>query len=98
MSYEIRFRKRAAKEYIEAISWYKNRSFQAASDFVSVIQETLDEVEKGPGRFRNSYKHFHEIKTKKFPFSIVYFIDEPKQIIIITSLFHQKRNPKRKFT
>ncbi len=66
-------------------------------NFVLIIQQTLDEIQKQPEQFRKSYKHFHEIKARNYPFSIIYFIDESKQVIIITTLFHQKRNPDKKF-
>ena len=97
MSYSITFRKRAATEYIEAVAWYKERSVQAAENFVVIIQDTLTQIQNQPDYFRNSFKNFHEAKTKKYPFSIVYFIDEKKKRIVITSLFHNKRNSKRKF-
>ena len=97
MAYKITFRKRAAREYIEAIAWYKERSLQAAENFVRFLQQKLSEIEKQPDYFRKSYKHFHETKISKYPYSIVYFIDEEKQIVVVTAIFHQKRNPKKKF-
>lgn len=97
MAYTISFRKRAAKEYLNTLSWYKERSLQAADNFVLAVSETLNKIEDSPDRFRKTYKNYHEAKIKKYPFSIVYFIDEKKQIIIVTTLFHQKRNPERKF-
>ncbi len=97
MPYTIRFRKRATKEYLGAIAWYKERSLQAAEKFVSIVPLTLNEIERRPEYFRKKYKHFHETKTKRYPFAIVYFIDEAKQFIVITTLFHQKRNPEKKF-
>jgi plasmid stabilization system protein ParE len=97
MSYNISFRKRATKEYPESIAWYKDRSLQAAEIFVVSIQQTLNKIEKQPSQFRKSYKNFYEAKTKRYPFSIVYFIDDMKNLIVITSIFHQKRNPEKKF-
>ncbi|HEX3023656.1 MAG TPA: type II toxin-antitoxin system RelE/ParE family toxin [Chitinophagaceae bacterium] len=97
MAYQISFRKRAAAEYLESVVWYKERSQEAAKDFIKAINNKIDEIENKPDFFRKTYKQFHEAKTLKFPFSIVYFIDEKKKLIVITSIFHQKRNPKIKF-
>ena len=97
MLYSITFRKRATKEYLESVSWYKSRSFTAAENFVSSIQQVLNKIETQPLQFRKSYKDFYEAKTKRYPFSIIYFIDESKKRIVITSIFHQKRNPEKKF-
>lgn len=97
MVYTTSFRKRATREYLNALNWYKKRSLQAADNFVLAVSETLNKIEEQPYRFHNAYKNYHEVKIKKYPFSIVYFIDEKNQIIAVTTLFHQKRNPERKF-
>lgn len=97
MIYNIRFRPRAVKEYLDAITWYKSKSEKAVENFILSIEQTLKRIEKQPDYFRNSYKHFHEAKTAKYPYAIVYFIDEKNHLIIITTLFHQKRNPENKF-
>ncbi len=98
MAYQINFRKKAAKEYIAAIAWYKERSLQAAENFVLMAQAALKEIEIQPENFRIVYNQFHQVKTKKFPYNIVYFIDEKKKAVVITIFFHQKRNPKKKFS
>jgi plasmid stabilization system protein ParE len=95
--YKITFRKRAAKEYIEAISWYNERSIVAAENFIKAVNEAFSKIEAQPHHYRNSYKNFHELRLNKFPFAIIYFIDEEKTIIVITTIFHHKRNPDVKF-
>ncbi|MDI9365557.1 MAG: type II toxin-antitoxin system RelE/ParE family toxin [Flavobacterium sp.] len=97
MSYAIVYRQRAAKEYLESLLWYKERSENAAENFVAIISKTLDKVAERPTHFKNTYKHFYEVSTKTFPFSIVYFIDYNKHLIVVVSIFHQKRNPRKKF-
>lgn len=95
--YKITFRKRASKEYLETIAYYQKRSLQTAENFILTIQNSFDLIIRSPYSFRNSYKNFYEIKTKKFPFSIVYLIDDSKGFIIITTIFHNKRNPLKKY-
>ena len=97
MPYKTIFRKRASKEYVETIAWYEERSLQAADDFVFAVSETLNEIESQPDHFQIVYKNYHKAKTKKYPFDIIYFVDNKRQTIVITTLFHQKRNPKNKF-
>lgn len=95
--YKITLRKRAAKEYLQAIIWYKERSLLASENFVKFVNEAFSKIEAEPEYYRNSYKHFHEFKLRKYPYTIVYFIDKTKNIIVITTLFHDKRNPDKKF-
>jgi len=97
MRYHVAYRKRAAEEYLSSLFWYKRKSPFAAEQFVKRIDETLSRLTHDPKRFRNTYKNFYEVRVKKFPYSIVYFIDEEEQKVIITSIFHQKRNPRKKF-
>jgi plasmid stabilization system protein ParE len=97
MNYKITFRERASKEYLNSLAWYKRRSFDAAENFIKAIEDALEKIASDPMRYRNTYKKFHEAGVKKFPFSIVYFIDEDEHCIIITSIFHYKRNPSKKF-
>ncbi len=97
MVYRITFRKRAAKEYIKAIAWYKERSLRASENFRKAVEEGLNKIESDPFYFRNSYKHFFETKLPKYPYGIVYFIDEESRLVVITTIFHHKRHPKRKY-
>jgi len=97
VTYIITFRKRASKEYLATIDWYKDQSFQACENFIETIQSALKFIADSPYTYRNSYKNFREFKIKKFPFTVVYLVDEEKQFVIITSIFHNKRNPAKKF-
>ncbi len=97
MKYQIVFRERASREYLDSLFWYKARSAEVAGNFVKAIDEALERICANPARCRNTYKNFHEAAVQKFPFSIVYFIDEVESNIVIISIFHFKRNPVKKF-
>ena len=97
MNYSIKYQERAIKEYESAATWYLEHSKAAAINFEIAIQEKIDLLRLAPGSYKKTYKHFHEVSLKKYPFSIVYFIDEPKHLVIISSVFHHKRNPRLKF-
>lgn len=87
----------ALVEYKEAIGWYKSRSIMAAENFLSEVTETITAICKDPFRFRNVYSVFRETSLKRYPYTIVYFVDEKKKRIIIVSVFHNKRNPAKKY-
>lgn len=95
--YTTTLRKRAAIEYLEAIAWYKERSVLAAENFVKEVNEAITNIELQPVAYKNIYKHFYEIKLRRYPYSMIYFIDEEKNHLVITTVFHNKRNPKKKF-
>ena len=85
------YRERAIKEFSESLTWYKQRSFQAAENFKLILENTIT-AKENPYQFKKSYKRFYIVKIKKFPFSIVYFIEEVNQLIVIATIFHNKRN------
>ena len=97
MSYRHIFSPAALAEYKEAVAWYQERSEMAAANFVEAVSLKIKEICKDPLRYRNTYKVFRETSLKKFPFSIVYFPDQKKKTVIISSIFHHRRNPRRKY-
>jgi len=96
-TYKIIYRERAIKEYSDSLAWYKKNSFQAAENFQIIISNTVTAIAHDAYSFKNSYKKFYIARTRKFPFTIVFFIEEGDRVIVITSIFHNKRNPIKKF-
>jgi mRNA-degrading endonuclease RelE of RelBE toxin-antitoxin system len=47
--------------------------------------------------WRNAYKNFHELGLKKYPFAVIYTIEDDKEIVVIHALYHYKRTPKKKY-
>lgn len=87
----------ALEEFNDAVLWYGERSEAAARQFIIEVKEKLDSICKNPYSFRNTYLNFRETSLKKYPFYIVYFLDEKENKVIITSIYHHKRNPKNKY-
>lgn len=87
MNYEYIYDQIALREYIDAIRWYKSKSDKAAVNFVKEVTDRIKIICDNPLRFRNLYKNFRETSLKKYPYSIVYFLDERKKKVVITSMF-----------
>ncbi len=97
MSYAYLFDPRAAKEYEDAFEWYQQRSEVAANNMILEVEETIRAVCEDPYRYRKTHKNLHEVSLKKYPFYLIYLIDDVKKVVTIISLFHHKRNPKKKY-
>lgn len=97
MNYTVRYQSKARKEYQSALDWYREKSIDAAVNFSLALKERVDLLLKQPDRFGKIHKDFREVKLKKYPFKIIYFIDESKSLVVISSIFHQKRDPKAKY-
>ncbi len=97
MSYRFIYDPIATLEYKDAVGWYAKRNEKAANNFINEVKDKIAVICNDPFRYRNTYKNYRETSLKKFPYSIIYFVDEAKKIVIIQSLFHHKRNPRRKY-
>lgn len=79
MSYRHNYHQEALDEYKEAVAWYKKRSEMAAENFVKEINEAIELICENPTRYRNTYKNFREISLKKYPYAVIYLVDEEKK-------------------
>jgi plasmid stabilization system protein ParE len=62
-----------------------------------VVQEKVNILKSDPTRFGKRHEEFREVSLKKYPYSIVFLVDEEQKLVVISSIFHQKRNPKTKY-
>lgn len=97
MSYRYIYDPVALVEYREAVEWYTERSILAAENFVLAVGDGVKAICKSPHRNRNTYADFREISLKKYPYYIVYPVDDKNMIVVITSVYHHKRNPTAKY-
>ena len=97
MSYQYILHELAQKDYETSLQWYSERSSQAAGNFVTAVNDVLQLICEYPTRWLNKYKNYHEISLKKYPFTIIYRIETGKQLVIISSIYHHKKKPKKKY-
>jgi plasmid stabilization system protein ParE len=97
MIYDYVFLQKAQSEYEASFKWYLERSTEAAEQFKIATEYAIELICNNPYMWRNEYKDFHELCLKKYPFSIVYRVDEKKNIVVVTSVFHHSRSGMRKY-
>jgi plasmid stabilization system protein ParE len=83
MSYRLIYDPIATFEYKNAVDWYAERSIIAGNNFINEIKNTVAVICNDPLRYRNNYKNYRETSLKKFPYSIIYFVDESEKTVII---------------
>lgn len=97
MSCKYIFDPTALAEYAEAIEWYGERSDVAYNNFISEVDKKIEDICRAPTSYRNTYRKYRETSLKSFPYTIVYLLNEKTKTITITSVYHHKRNPRRKY-
>lgn len=97
MSYTYELRQEAAIEFANSFIWYEEQQDDLGDKFIAAFYTKLNHICKNPYSYKISYKNYHEALTDKFPFLIVYEINENEKKIIVMAIFHTSRNPKKKF-
>jgi len=97
MSYKHSFDPMALAEYKEAIEWYGQKSITALDGFIAAVNVKIEAVCLTPALYRITYKNQREVSLNKFPYAIVYSVNENAKMVTITSVYHHKRNPRRKY-
>lgn len=97
MAYSFVLRDIALEEFSEAFIWYEQQQNGLGKIFRRKIFDKLKKVCNNPLHYKKTHKQFHEALVDKFPFLIVYSIDEEAHLIIVFAIFHTSRNPRKKF-
>ena len=97
MSYRCRLHEKAQLDYEASLEWYAVRSIKAAENFIQEVEYAFQLIIDNPLRWRNEYKNFRELGLKKYPFVIVYTVEESEELVTIIAIFHTSRNPNKKY-
>ena len=97
MSHRYLLHPLAQQEYEASLKWYLERSNRAAENFSLAVEYAFNLICEHPLRWRNEYTNYYELGLKKYPFTIIYTIEENKKLVLIIAVYHQKRKPGRKY-
>jgi len=77
----------------EILYWYKLHGEKLWDEFYENLIFGLNSIQANPKGCQKIYKNVRRYLMKKFPYSIIYNIDEINLRIIIITVFHNSRNP-----
>jgi plasmid stabilization system protein ParE len=85
----------AENELAEAYDWYEEQQPTVGDKFYKEIDYYLGLLEKDPHLFAIRYtEELRAVALNKFPFLIIYWVDEASYKVYVVSVFHTSRNPK----
>ncbi len=98
MNYSYRLHPKATEDIANAYAWYEEIQTGLGERFIQTVKNKIENILSSPALYGSKKKGFREtIIGKDFPFLVVYKILDSEKEILISSIFHAKRNPKNKY-
>ena len=93
MNFQVELKLEAHQDLLEAILWYESRREGLGAEFYSEINNIREILEVNPTIFEIKYKKkVRWIQTERFPYIVVYVINNTDVIILAVVSTH--RHPK----
>jgi len=87
------YRSAAEFELREAYHWYEEREPGLGTEFMRSIDASIQLIRRHPEIFPVAHRNIRQALVRRFPYSIFYFPAD--ETIIVLSVFHASRQPKR---
>jgi len=91
MKYSLIILPKAEKDIEEAYLWYEDKRAGLGYDFILNLEAGFEQIKRDPYVFKKEYKETRKHLMKRFPFKIIYLIENSK--IVIIAVLHGRRNP-----
>ena len=82
----------AREDYRDAYAWYHERGEHLAESFESAIDQALMRIAEAPERFGRYDARHRCFLLRRFPYSIVYRVEEADRVIVV-AVAHHRRQP-----
>jgi plasmid stabilization system protein ParE len=96
MIYSVELTLKSRSELFEAWAWYEEKQAGLGNQFEKGIFYKIDQIQIDPLHYPLKGRYYQAV-VDVFPFVIVYKIRPERNHIIITSIFHTKRHPRKKY-
>jgi plasmid stabilization system protein ParE len=94
--YAVQFEPKAAVEYQEAYIWYEEQLQGLGGRFELSLEQKLTSILSTPLLYPVKKFDVRECKINDFPYLIIYKFYPKKDLVLIVSIFHTSRNPRKK--
>ena len=92
MNHTLVIKPEAVGDLSEAFEWYEERREGLGYDFLLQVEAGLRFIENNPFVFPEKYKGTRRYLIKRFPYKIVYIVEDSK--VIVLGILHGRRDPK----
>lgn len=93
MTRRLVIRPEAETETADAFGWYEDRVCGLGSEFLLCLDAVFSAIVRNPQQFPLVHRVVRRALTRRFPYE-VFFVEDAERVVVL-SVFHAKRNPKR---
>lgn len=97
MAFQYKLHQAAHEEYINAYEWYELRQNGLGDKFMIAVEKRIFQISENPEYFSLLQGRFRQVKIEGFPFILAYEFFPQRKLIHIASIYHVRRNPRKKF-
>jgi plasmid stabilization system protein ParE len=90
--YSVELKSRAIKHIKKSTLWYTQKQVDLGGKFLDELEIAFDSLAINPF-YSLRYKDVRGYSLKKFPFIILYRVNEKKFVVSIIAVFHTAQNP-----
>jgi len=91
MKYKVIVRPEAEDDLKATFSWYEDKRIGLGYDFLLQVDAGINFINRNPEIHPIEYKGTRKHLIKRFPYKIIYLVEEEE--IIILAVIHGKRRP-----
>jgi len=95
MAFKIGFEKRAIKDIDNALTYYHDINPKLALKFNTQLQKKFKTLKNNPF-FVITYAKYRSLPLKKFPFVILFEVNEKDKLISIFAVYNTNQSPDKK--
>ena len=93
MPYSIFYFDEVETDLKEAILWYKFTDKKLESRFLMAIEKAVLKLQELPKAYSIRYRNIRIAHPPVFPYSIHFYIDDDKEMVVIIAIVHGRRHP-----
>ena len=88
---QVIFLEEAKLELTEAVNYYNDQNNGLGYEFAAEVKRTIERITQYPEAWFSISKRTKRCRCNRFPYGIIYYIDNDK--IVIVAVMHLKRKP-----
>ena len=95
--YDLIIKEEAKFEIIEAYNWYEGKQEGLGERFVLDLDDYFERIRSTPEIFPRRYREYRQVVMKRFPFVIVFEIEEKEVVVYAAFNTYQDPNKLQKY-